>query len=559
MIYLRNSRLFYKGMYEEESEETILDRLRLLPQVVTVDAETVSTSDQTVIGYALGLSEVEAYYCPVFPVPATGEWQKFFADVVADSSVRQCYHNGNFDLEALRTFAIQNNYEEPNIDDFEDTSIMARVSGFDAGLEQLGVKLFKFVHLFSIPDLLNEARETLGKKVVNMLDVPMERVALKCLNDVTTTYTAYNYFQVVMEYLPGIRESYDVDVECLSYLKHVQQEGLGLDKPVLKRHDELLKGHINRLKELCDFEYGMNPGSWQQVAIVLGMNGVVLPMNRKRTAPTANKEALMGVRHSIAGLVLAYRGMAKTHSTYVVPWLDSDRAYTHFRLDLSTGRLGSYDRNLQNIPPQMREVFEPDTGIYSWADMSQVELRVFAYMTKDPIMMEAYQKGYDVHGITQQALWPGSDPKDDNFRRKAKIFNFAMIYYGTSDTLAKRTGLPYQVADEMRLRWLALYHVGAAWMDKMFEGRYEYVEDIFGRRMKIKTDDEIYAEMAELIAAGKEVKSFQSYQNHVRRTQVNYPIQASAASLNKRGLNMCKEWGMPTRLQVHDEIVWDGE
>jgi len=554
VLRLLYNNIVYMGPSNED-DDVLLERLYERPYesgIITADVETVSTVNLITLGIGVSISGDEAYYCPTVPVEC--EELPFFMSLLSDSRLTKIYHNANFDIGALRKLAFDEELPWPDVTNVEDTALMAHVSGHKVGLETVAEEYLEREDMFAISDLLNDARTRMGKKKVNMLDVPWLETARKCLNDVLNTWQAYEYFQPLAIALPQVWDCYTTDIELWSNLKQMETIGLGLDKEEVDRQFVRLSTQVRELKEKYEFEYGFNIGSTQQVGFMLASRGHILPLNKSRKALRSGKEFLVKIDDELARDALEYRSLSKLLSTYIVPWRSRDRAYTHFRLDLSTGRLGSFDRNLQNVPPEMRLVFKPDTGVYTWADMSQIEMRAFAYITKEPRMLAKYANGEDIHqDTTEKVIMPYVPGLDYNGARKlAKTFNFAMIYYGEAKTLSERCGLPLDVATRARLDWLNLYPTGRDWMDHMYSHRFPYVEDIYGRRMRIPTDAEVW-EMAD----GNSWK-FKSLMNHIRRTQVNFPVQASAASINKRGMNMLFEWQMPVRLQVHDEYLWDG-
>lgn len=239
--------------------------------------------------------------------------------------------------------------------------------------------------------------------------------------------------------------------------------------------------------------------------------------------------------------MLEYRGIRKLLSTYIEPYLDADRGYTNFRLDLSTGRLASFNNNFQNIPPELRSIFNPDNGVFSFSDMSQAEMRTFAFITKDPVMAKAYRDNISIHEVTFKAIYPNKVyDKDSHWYTLAKSFNFAMIFNAEAGTLSSRFKVPLREATDTKNGWLGLYNVGHKWMQDTMNTECYYVEDIFGRKMLLPD-----------LFRG---------QKHIDTCKISYTIQGSVASANKRALLYTMQQDNPDmRLQVHDEFIVDGE
>ncbi len=499
--------------------------------------ESVSLSDLTAIGIGMYISPTEGYYFPIFPRRSEHLYAALWK--VIDPAVTTVYHNGNgFDLPVLDQLTSEEELEPPDDTNYHDTSIWGQVSGLPGALQRIGQEWLGATDLFSIQDLFQE------NTAKSMLGVPEQRVAEKCLNDCRTTYQLYEYLQRIST--SAQRACYDVDRRLVSVLRAMQAKGLGLRTRVLEEHAQRLRLSCLRMSSECDAE-GFNPGSPQQVGYVLASRGNVLPIRKGRIV--TNEEVLESCEDPLAATVLAYRHDSKLLGTYVEPWLDADRAYTHFRLDLSTGRLASgkrnpgdvVNRNLQNIPPAMREIFRPDhaSGVWTWADHGQIELRVLAYMSQDAAMLDAYRSGWDMH---QRMADEGKRPRADG-----KTFNFAMVFGASNKMLVRKTGMTETDVIRMRAAWRGLFGGAATWMDnQQFRHNGEWVEDAFGRRMRLPEQRENVEYNERAFAA------------HVGKCAVNYPIQGTAASIVKRGMLMIAETGADMRLQVHDEYLIDG-
>ena len=515
--------LAYLGPLEKEGD--IIYRFINSRGPVAVDTETVSLKNNQPVGIGVQISDEDRYYFRVFPEPS--EYLGLVIAMLEDKDRTKIYHNAKFDLEVLESIC---NPEDISI---EDTYLMVRCMGLPAGLQFIGENLLGFNNLFSIQDLIEQCQE-IGIKRPTMLDVGWEGLAQKCMNDVLCTWEGYKWLQEHMDI--RMKECYEVDRQLIHLLRDMEKKGLGLNQDLLwGKHQELT--YKCESFELTCYDLGFNPGSNQQVGMYLAQAGIVLPLTRSKKSLSVDEETLEGVDHPIADQVLQYRKSKKLLSTYIDPWLGESRATTKFRGDLSTGRLASYDRNLQNIPPDMRIIFVPDNGIFTWIDYSQIEMRLFAYLSGDQNMLWAYAQNEDIHYITQSTLWPGSSKDDENKRTIAKTFNFAMIYLAKAGTLAAHTKLPYQTANRYRNLWLSLYPQGHQWMLEQTELEEPYSTTMFGRRMRLP-DEEINPV-------------------HVQKCRINYPIQGTAADIIKRAMLRLYELG-DMRLQVHDELVFDG-
>lgn len=333
-------------------------------------------------------------------------------------------------------------------------------------------------------------------------------------------------------------DNYLVDMELVPILINMSMRGIALRQDALKDWDKKLSEQILFYEDVCGRE-GFEPSKNQQVGYVLALRHNILPLTKSQKQLQVDEEVLSGLDDPLAALVLQYRSAAKLRSTYIRPCLGRKRFYTNFRMDLATSRLASFDRNIQNIPPEVREIFAPDKGTWTWIDWSQIEMRIFAYLSGDPVMLDAYATGEDIHTITQLALWPDSDPGDDRYRKPAKSFNFQMIYDATVKTLAKKSGLPIPVCAKFRDVWLRRYPVAHSWMQERAASREPYAETIFERRLRLPDPIE-------------------TSEAHVNKCKINYPVQGSAAGVVARGMLECAKLGYTMAAQVHDELVIDG-
>jgi len=509
--------------------------------MIAIDTETISLNDTTCIGIGIAPSPHEAFYIPILPEPSPLLPQVM--DLLADTSITKIYHNAVFDLNTLRELADEYDFPTPDVSNIQDTTLMAKVAGFNAALEELGTNTLGLDYLFSIQDMLTEARELLGKRSVNMLDVAESKTALKCQNDITTTWMLYDYFSDILT--EREQDCYDVDKRLTSFLQRVQQRGFRLDRDKLETHRQRLQRQVTYFIAECE-KLGFNPASPQQVAYILSLRKNVLPTSRSGRSLATDNETLMPLKDPVAHMVLVFRSYQKLLSTYVLPWTEVERAYTHFRLDLATGRLASFNRNMQNIPPDMRDVFTPDNKIFTWADLSQMEMRLFSDFSKDPVMMKVFADGGDIHGTTAE-LFKGSDT-----RRRAKTFNFAMIFDGSAKEISKKSGLDLSTTERYREDWLELYNGGRRWIQERKADTSPYAETMYGRKMLLPTVEFLIENRG---------KSEYSARSHIESCRVNYPIQGTAADKIKRDMDYCEANGLGDlmRLQVHDEMIWDGD
>lgn len=530
MSMIRYKRELYEGSLE--TIEDILDSLNRA-NVLAVDTETINLKNQNCVGIGVQWSDIDRLYIQV--LPETSSLLPFILELLSQTDNTKIYFNVGFDYRVLAALAKAESFPAPDLTNIEDVSVAAQVQGnSDHSLDALSIQYLAYSNQYSIKGLLQEARSDQCKSPTT-LDVPFEQLATKCLNDVWATW---HLWKKLWHLWPNDqnRECYEVDIKLLPILFRMEKKGLLLDQAKVTEHYNTLHEEVEQYASQCN-DLGFNPGSPGQVGFYLASRGNILPFTKSGRQLRTDEEALGELDDPVAQLILRYRKANKLLSTYVTPWKDSERAYTHFRIDLSTGRLASFDRNLQNIPPAMRDVFSSDGGMFSWADYSQIEMRIFAHLSQDPEMMTAYREGRDIHAMTQLALWPGSDPKDSERRLVAKTYNFAMLYDANTYTLARNTGLSESDCSEFRSRWFQYYKGGRNYIESRKRDQSPYAVSDFGRRMSLP--DTSY-----------------SPQSHINKCKINYVIQGTAADIIKRA--MVRLGDIDLRLQIHDELVVDG-
>ncbi len=286
------------------------------------------------------------------------------------------------------------------------------------------------------------------------------------------------------------------------------------------------------------------------------------PKKTKTGQYKTGEEELEKIRtkHPIIGKILEQRGIKKLLSTYIdaFPLLvnpKTGKIHTSFNQTVAaTGRLSSTNPNLQNIPirdergKELRRVFIPDDGcIFVSSDYSQIELRIMAHLSGDENMIEAFNKGQDIHSATASKIFkiPLNDV-DSDMRRKAKTANFGIIYGITPFGLSERLTIPRSEAKDIIDEYFETFSGVKNYMDKSIEKAREhsYVETVYGRKRYLP---DIYSRNAT-------VRGF------AERNAINAPIQGSAADIIKvamvRIYNRLEKENMKSKmiLQVHDEL-----
>jgi len=267
-------------------------------------------------------------------------------------------------------------------------------------------------------------------------------------------------------------------------------------------------------------------------------------------------------KHEVPRLVLEFRHLSKLKSTYIdqLPLMaDADsRVHTTFQAAATaTGRLSSINPNLQNIPirtelgREIRAAFtaSPGTQLLS-ADYSQIELRLLAHFSDDPLLVRAYQNDEDIHTLTASEVFGvPAESMDKETRGRAKAVNFGIVYGISPFGLAAQLGIPQAEAKAYIERYFARYQGVRAFIEKTLEETRKTgsVRTMFGRLRPIPDIE----------------SRNQNQRGFAERTAVNTPLQGTAADLIKLAMialdRKLAERKLKTRmvLQVHDELLFE--
>jgi DNA polymerase-1 len=361
----------------------------------------------------------------------------------------------------------------------------------------------------------------------------------------------------------------EIDLPLVSVLAGMEQAGVKIDREVLgemsSRLEREVEAKAREIYQLSGFEFNIN--SPRQLGDVL-FNRMNLPRpvkyGRGKTISTA-VDVLEGLAetHDVARKVLEYRQLSKLKSTYVdaLPALlnpATGRLHTTFgQTGTATGRLSSANPNLQNIPirtelgREIRAAFTVEPGhVLLAADYSQIELRLLAHFSKDPLLVEAYRRGDDIHTLTASQVF-GVPPLmvTADHRRQAKVVNFGIVYGLSAFGLSQNLGIEPSEAKQFISAYFEKYKGVRAFIDQTLEEtrREQKVRTLFGRVRPIP----------DINSKNINLRGF------AERTAVNTPLQGTAADLIKiamiRIAAAIREQGLKSRmtLQVHDELVFE--
>lgn len=361
----------------------------------------------------------------------------------------------------------------------------------------------------------------------------------------------------------------ELELPLLTVLAQMESNGVLVDISQLQRHSQRLGETLAELEEQVYTLAGerFNLASPKQLQAIL-FDKLQLPCLRKtpRGASSTDESVLneLAQRYPLPALLLQHRSLAKLKSTYLdtLPQLiqpATGRIHTTYHQTItSTGRLSSSDPNLQNIPirsqegRQIRQAFIAPPGYQLLsADYSQIELRIMAHLSGDPMLLQAFRKDQDVHCATAAELFHQPlEAVTSEQRREAKTINFGLIYGMSAFGLARQLGVDYRQAQAILVRYFERYPGILHYMQNIRQQALEqgYVETLFGRRLYLP-----------------EIQSKQIVRRQAaERAAVNAPVQGTGADIIKRAMIAIAAWihtlapdTVRMVLQVHDELVFE--
>ncbi len=373
--------------------------------------------------------------------------------------------------------------------------------------------------------------------------------------------------QMEAQDLLGVYEK--IELPLAGVLAEMERVGIRVDPKALQKMSESMEKEIRRIEKeiwlLADAEFNVN--SPTQLAEILFDKLNLQPPGRrggkKVRSTAADILETMSAQHELPRKVIEYREIAKLKSTYVdaLPKLihpQTGRLHTSFSQTVAaTGRLSSSDPNVQNIPirselgREIRAAFVADKGkLLLSADYSQIELRVMAHFSQDPVLIEAFRNGEDIHARTAQEVFGvGPMAQTAEHRRAAKAINFGIIYGLSAFGLAQQLGIEQREAAQFITAYFTRYKGVKDYLDRVLVETRQTgtTKTLFGR---IRPIPDIVSPQVQL-------------RNFAERTALNSPLQGTAADLIKLAMIAidkrlaAEKLQAQMILQVHDELLFE--
>jgi len=558
------------GVDETEVTYTLINDLGELKKLcaqlkdvseLCIDTETTSTNpmEAELVGIGITNEPKRGWYIPLNGAIDAKKALTTLKPILEAPSLSVFGHNIKYDLHILRHAGI----EPANVNfDTMLASHLLEAHKKQHGLDALSLEHFGKVKTH-ITDLIGK-----GKKQITMKEVPLERAASYCCEDVDYTFRLKNLFSPCVA-KEGLQELYQtIELPLISVLMEMEETGIYLDVAQLGIMRAHLETEISRMTEeifaLSGEHFNLN--SPKQLGIVLFEKMGIRPAKKTATGYSTSADILEKLKDTspIIGKILEYRTLEKLRSTYVDALPSQVNPLTHrvhcsFNQSVTaTGRLSCQNPNLQNIPvrteegKKIRTAFRPEkpTGCFLSADYSQIELRLLAHLSEDPTLLKAFEAGEDIHVFTAALVYnvPLSEVTS-SMRYAAKAVNFGILYGQQAFGLSKELSIPVEEAKALINTYFDRYKKVGDWLESAKQSVRElgYSTTLCGRKRPIP---EIHSKNSFVRAAAE-------------RLAVNTPLQGTNADLIKQAMIQIQKALMEAPfeakmlLQIHDELLFE--
>ena len=548
----------------KEKREKLIQSLKKLDEFC-FDTETTALNpyEAELVGIAISWQKDQAYFvpCPQDQKEAhqiAGE----FREVFEDERIRKVGQNIKYDILVMRNYNIQ-----------------VRGSLFDTMIahyllqpeQRHNLTILSEKYLNYTPIGIEELIGKKGKNQRNMRSVPVKQITPYACEDADLTWQLKEILEKELKEHSLWKLAHEMEMPLIHVLIRMEVNGVKINEKELKQYAaelrEELGGIEKEVHEMAGVDFNID--SPKQLGEVLfdRMKIVDNPRKTRTKQYSTSEETLQQLsdKHPIIEKVLDYRSVRKLLSTYVeaLPELihtQTGKIHTSFNQAIAaTGRLSSYNPNLQNIPireergRKIRKAFVPSDKDHTLlaADYSQIELRIMAHMSGDPKLIDAFRNNLDIHSSTAARLFHLDKLEEvtKEQRRKAKTANFGIIYGISAFGLSQRLNIPRKEAKEIIDAYFNNFSRVKEYMDQRIEAARErgYVETIWGRKRFLENINSRNATLRGM----------------AERNAINAPIQGSAADIIKVAmLNIDRElieknYQSKLILQVHDELIFD--
>lgn len=511
------------------------------------------------VGLGFSFAPGEAWYVPVNGTLGLDHVLNGVKPLFANPSIGFYGHNVKYDYQVLGNYGIAIAHI---CFDTLLASYLLNAHERQHSLDALSLRYFNKVKI-PISDLIGK-----GKKIISMRDVPLEEICTYCCEDADFTCRLKLTLEKEIEERKLGKVMHKLEIPLLTILAGMERHGIFLDtkqleigsRPILSK----IKEHEQEIYRLAGEEFNIN--SPKQLSHILQHKLHIHLPKKTATGFSTNADILEDLKseHPIAEAILNYRTLEKLRSTYIESLPAEVDPKTHrihctfSQSTAATGRLSSQDPNLQNIPIRteegrsIREAFRPQKEGWSYigADYSQIELRLVAHFSEDPVMIQAFQNNEDIHASTAAAILniPLSEVTREQ-RQNAKAVNFGIIYGQQAFGLARELKIDMKTA--------------AAFIDAYFT-RFSKVKEYLE---SCKEQARKTGRAVTFIGRERLIPEINSKNGQLRqlaeRLAINTPLQGTAADLIKLAMLNIDHALLQTGLkgymvlQIHDELIFE--
>jgi DNA polymerase-1 len=530
-------------------------------KAICVDTETTSVHAMRaeLVGIGLGIEAQKAWYIPVNGQLGLEPVIQTLKPLFENPDIGFYGHHLKYDYHVLLNYGIT----IANICfDTILASYLLNSHSRQHSLDYLSLDLFGKVKI-SIQELIGK-----GKNQISMRDVSLDKICTYCCEDVDYTIRLKEVLAPQLQERGLNKLYYDIELPLLRVLASMERQGIYIDTDYLHRLSTELGKEIGSLAEeiyaMADETFNLN--SPKQLSRILFEKMGIRPPKKTATGHSTNAEVLESLKdqYPIAANLLEYRSLEKLRSTYVETLPEEVHPRTHrihctFNQSMAaTGRLSCQDPNLQNIPVRtevgrkIREAFRPQLPGWSYlaADYSQIELRLLAHLSEDPILMKAFLANEDIHTFTASQIFNISlEEVTKEQRNQAKTVNFGIMYGQQAFGLSQELGIDPKTA--------------ATFIHMYFE-RYRKVKEFLDQSKALARAT---GKAVTLLGRERLIPEITSSNVNIRimaeRLAINTPIQGTQADLIKMAMldieRKLKERKLKTYmiLQIHDELLFE--
>ena len=550
----------YHLINEEKALVDLLARLENEKEIC-LDTETtdINPMNARLVGIGLGISPGEAWYIPLNGLIGRDRVLSLIRPLLENPKIHFIGHNIKYDLHVLHNenITIKNIASDTMVASYLINPQTQRHNLDGLSLEKLGETKIP------IEDLIGK-----GKKQISMSEVPLDKIATYCCEDVDFTLRLKKIFDRDLDLLELTSLFKSMEIPLISILAQMERNGMYVDLQTLKKMSEELKKQITILEHQIFHLAGehFNINSPKQLSSILFEKMGIKPPKKTATGYSTAFDVLDSLKEEVPIVkeIIEYRTLEKLRSTYVDALPQqvnpiTQRIHCTFNQSVTaTGRLSSQNPNLQNIPirseigKKIREAFKPQHPhqCFLAADYSQIELRLLAHLSEDSVLLKAFCEGEDIHSYTA-ALVFGLPLKEvtPQMRYQAKAVNFGIIYGQQAFGLSHQLGISYSEAEEFIRTYFERYPKVKEFLNLCIEktrktgravtltGRQRPIPEINNKNPAIR--------------AGAE------------RLAINTPLQGTAADLIKMAMiqidTYLKDHSQTGKmiLQIHDELLFE--